>query len=71
MKMYYIEITDDRDRDASYMLQSKWFETPELALDWYKTIDFLNQHYFASLMSAEYDKVENTFNDIIMERFVC
>jgi hypothetical protein len=70
VKKYYIEITDERDHDASYIMQSQWFDTDTDAIAWYKTIDFLDNHYFASLMYALYDETENIYNDIIMEKFL-
>ena len=53
MKKYYIEIWSEEDE--GYILQSKWYETKEDALEFAKQIEYLEYGFHKDLMSADFD----------------
>jgi len=54
MKKYYIEMVD-RNGEKPYVIQSRWFDTEEQALEWLNTtIDYCD--LIICLMSAVFDK---------------
>lgn len=67
MKKYYVEFENLED-DYSYCLQSRWFDTKEQALNWYKTnFDFIrNRTMIARIMSSEFDE-NGEYTDIKYE----
>ena len=56
MTKYYIEFEHTADEE-SYCLQSKWFDTKEDAIKWYRTsFDFVRtDDIFVSVMRAEFE----------------
>lgn len=64
---YYVEFENLEDY-YSFCLQSKWFDTKDQALNWYKTnFDFIrNRTMVARIMSAEFDEYE-VYGDIKYE----
>lgn len=65
MKKYYIEIWTDRN-EIGYVMQSKWYDTKEEAIDFAHQIEYLVTGYCRDLMSAEFDGEEMT-SDIMLE----
>lgn len=67
MKKYYIEIVNVETDD--YIIQTKWFETEEEAIDFMKeNFDFIDRGTYAiDLMSAVFDE-EGVYGDIKLER---
>lgn len=67
MKKYYIEIVNVETDD--YIIQTKWFETEEEAINFMKeNFDFIYRGTYAlDLMSAVFDK-EGVYGDIKFER---
>lgn len=66
---YYIEISD-LDDACGYILQSRFFDTEEQAIKWARSITFLDKHYNVSLMQAEWDNENYTYNDIYFVRYL-
>ena len=56
MTKYYVEFEHMSDEE-SYCLQSKWFDTKEDAINWYRTsFDFVRtDDIIVSVMKAEFD----------------
>lgn len=56
MTKYYVEFEHTADEE-SYCLQSKWFDTKEDAIKWYRTsFDFVRtDDVIVSVMKAEFD----------------
>ena len=69
MKKYYIEVVWHNNSE-NYILQSKWFDTEEQALEWAKGIDYVVEYIDVYLMSSEWDVEHNTYIDIEQERKV-
>lgn len=67
MKKYYIEIFDD---SGDYIFQSAWFKSEQKAIDWANKITYLGGKYNAGLMSAEWDRENDTYTDIDFERVI-
>lgn len=67
MKKYYIEIVNVETDD--YIIQTKWFETEEEAINFMKeNFDFIDTGTYAiDLMSAVFD-TEHVYSDIKFER---
>lgn len=67
MKKYYIEIVNVETDD--YIIQTKWFETEEEAINFMKeNFDFIDRGTYAiDLMSAVFDE-EGVYGDIKFER---
>ena len=65
MLKYYVEFEHTADEE-SYCLQSKWFDTKEDAIKWYRTsFDFVRtEDIVVSVMRAEFDEYEFQFGDI-------
>ena len=67
-KKYYIEIWSmNREFENPYIIQSRWFDTPEEAIQWAESIDYLDNEFCKSLMSAEWNEEENQYKDIELE----
>ena len=66
MKKYYVEIVWDKE-ESMYIIQSKWYETEEKAIEWAKEIDYLDGHYTMYLMSSEFNE-DGEYGDIIQEK---
>lgn len=66
---YYIEISD-LDDACGYILQSRFFDTEEQAIKWARSITFLDKRYTVSLMQAEWDNENDTYNDIFFVRYL-
>lgn len=63
MKKYYIEIFKEDSGD--YIIQSDWFDSEEQAIEWCKTIAYLDIYdYEIWLMSSEWDEESDTYTDI-------
>ena len=56
MRKYYVEIYEKNTCDESYILLSQWFDTPEEAYKWIRTIDYLALRFAADVMVAEFDE---------------
>lgn len=69
MKRYYIEICW-HPSDESYLMQSKWYDTEEGAMDWASQIHWSSENVDFYLMSAEWDTEADTYGDIIQERLL-
>lgn len=56
---YYVEFEHTADEE-SYCLQSKWFDTKEDAITWYRTsFDFVRtDDIIVSVMKAEFDEYD-------------
>lgn len=65
MKKYYIEIVNVETDE--YIMQTKWFETEEEAVNVMKNFDFIRHPYAIDLMSAVFDK-EGVYEDIKFEK---
>lgn len=67
MKKYYIEIVNVETNE--YIIQSKWFETAEVAINFMKeNFDFIDTGTYAiDLMSAVFDE-EGVYGDIKFEK---
>lgn len=63
---YYVEFEHKSD-DESYCLQSKWFDTKEQAINWYKeSFDFVRtDDIIVSVMKADFDEYEFQYGDIL------
>lgn len=66
MKKFYIEIVDLISDD--YVLQSKWYDTEEKAIEWARGIDYVDKMYTINLLSANWDEENETYGDIYFER---
>lgn len=67
MTKYYIEFKHIRSTDLLYDMQSKWFDTEEQAIEWFKGFSYVsNTNVY--LMSTEWDTEEDTFTDIKFEK---
>lgn len=66
---YCIEI-GDLENPCEYILQSKWFDTEEQALEWTKGILFWDNRYTISLMRSEWDSENDTYKDIEFVRYL-
>lgn len=67
MKRYYIEMTD-RDYNKPYVIQSRWFDTKEQALEWLNTtIDYCD--LIICLMSADFDNESEEY-EIKFEKYL-
>jgi hypothetical protein len=56
MKKYYVEIWHiEEEYDSPYILQSKWYDTEEEALEFAKQIEYLDASFVKDLMSADFD----------------
>ena len=69
MKKYYIEVVWHGSCDG-YMLQSKWFDTEEQALEWAYNIDYVVEYIDVYLMSSVWDVEKDIYEDIVVERQV-
>ena len=69
MKKYYIEISDF-DNHCEYIMQSRWYDTEEQALEFAKNLSFLDKRYSISLMWAEWDTENDTYYDIEFGRYI-
>lgn len=60
---YYVEFEHTADEE-SYCLQSKWFDTKEDAIKWYRTsFDFVRtDDIIVSVMKAEFDEYDTPFD---------
>ena len=60
---YYVEFKNTEDEE-SYCLQSKWFDTKEEAINWYRTsFDFVRtDDIIVSVMKAEFDEYDTPFD---------
>lgn len=67
MRKYYIEVVWHNNKD-NYILQSKWFDTEEQALEWAKGIDYVVEYIDVYLMSSEWNNETDTYIDIEQER---
>ena len=56
MKKYYVEIYEKNTYNESYILQSQWFDTPQEAYEWRKTIDYLADRFQADVMVAKFNE---------------
>lgn len=75
MKKYYIEIyphdKDIKNRNSDdYLIQSRWYNTEEKALQWANDIDYKDEAYDVCLMSARWDEKQDVYHDIELERFL-
>ena len=62
MRKYYIEISEFES--VEYMFQSKWFDTEQQAIEWAKSIYFLDTRYDIWLMTSIWNIEEDTYTDI-------
>ena len=69
MKKYYIEVVWHNNSE-NYMLQSKWFDTEEQALEWAYNIDYVVEYIDVYLMSSVWDVEKDIYEDIVTERQV-
>lgn len=67
MKKYYIEIVIDEE-PSLFILQSKWFDTQEQALEWASQIEYLDRYNILYLMSSVWNEEDDTYTDIIQEK---
>lgn len=68
MKKYYIELATN---SGDIILQSKWYNTREEAMDWAKSIDYIGWiSAILCLMSSIWDVEEDTYIDIIQEEII-
>ena len=67
MKKYYIEVVWHNNNE-NYMLQSKWFNTEEEALEWANNIDYVVEYIDVYLMSSVWDVEKDYYEDIVVER---
>ena len=68
MKKYYIEIWHlEEELEKPYALQSKWYDTEEEALEFAKQIEYLDDNFIKSLMSAVFDEQDEMIGDIQLE----
>ena len=66
MKKFYIEVVDLISDD--YILQSKWYDTENQAIEWAKGIDYMDRMHTINLLSANWDEENKTYGDICFER---
>lgn len=66
MKKFYIEIVDLISDD--YVLQSKWHNTENQAIEWAKGIDYMDRMHTINLLSADWNEEEEIYGDIYLER---
>lgn len=66
---YYIEI-GDLESPCEYIMQSKFFDTEEEAVEWATAVTWLDNQYSISLMQADYDSENDIFNDIGFVRYL-
>ena len=66
MKNYYVEF-EVKDSGEIYSIQSRWFDTKEKALDWFKdSFDLIRaEEISVFLMSADFS--EDEYGDIELE----
>lgn len=53
MNKYYIEISNDCT--SGYIIQSRWFDTEAEAIEWAKSLSFVEIGYSVWLMSSEWN----------------
>ena len=70
MKKYYIEMCWYPSNGENYVMQSRWFDTEEQAVQWAHQINWLSDNLDAYLMSAEWNVAEDCYGDIIQERLL-
>lgn len=68
MKKYYIEMYWHPSNGEDYVMQSKWFDTEEQAIQWATQIVWVSENFDVCLMSAEWDTDNDTYGDIVQER---
>lgn len=66
---YYVEFADI-DSPCEYIMQSKFFNTEEQALEWAKGVTYIDKHYSIRLMSSEWDFENDTYKDIEFVRYL-
>lgn len=68
VKKFYIELVDIADNE--YIIQSKWFDTEEEAIEFMKkNFDFIDTgSYGVDLMSANFYEGDEIYEDIKLER---
>lgn len=66
---YFIEISN-LDNPCEYILQSRFFDTEEQAIEWVRSITFWDKRYTISLMRAEWDTENDVYNDIYFVRYL-
>ena len=67
MKKYYIEFKHVNSNDAMYDMQSRWFDTKEQAIEWFKQFDYVSSTD-VFLMSGDWNETEDFYIDINCER---
>lgn len=68
MKKYYIELAT---KSGDIVLQSKWYNTREEAVNWAKSVDYIGSaSVILCLMSSEWDTEEDVYTDIIQEEII-
>lgn len=67
MRKYYIEVVW-HNNEENYLLQSRWFDTEEQAIEWAKDIDYVVEYIDVYLMSSEWNNETDTYIDIEQER---
>ena len=70
MKKYYIEMCWHPSNEENYVLQSKWFDTEEQAMQWATQIDWVSENFDVYLMSSEWNIDEDRYEDIIQEKLL-
>lgn len=75
MKKYYIELYPNNKEieyimENGYVLQSRWFEKEEDAINWANSIDYKDKTCDICLMSSEWDNQEDCPVDIKLEKFL-
>lgn len=66
---YYIEICDKLN-NKDYIIQSKWYDTREDAINFCKTIDYIDNDFDIYLMSGVWNIDEDYYEDITSEELI-
>lgn len=66
---YYIEI-EDLEAPYECIMQSKFFDTEEQAVEWSEAITWLDEDLSISLMEADWDDKNEWYNDIGFVRYL-
>ena len=69
MNKYYVEIWDNGELDRPYILQSKWYDTEEEAMEFARSFQYLDKTLKVDIMTAEFDE-EEIYGDIRVHKQV-
>lgn len=69
MNKYYVEIWDNGELDRPYILQSKWYDTEEEAMEFIRSFQYLDNTLKVDIMTAEFGE-EEIYGDIRIHKQV-